>query len=215
MAQTNSNMYTSNRALNGVDHLTTHRQREYSVVDKKLQYRQFGGFHFGAAFFGWLVSSGMGVILISLLAAAGSAVAVTSIKNPQAINSSTATTVGLTGGLLLLMALAISYYAGGYVAGRMSRFDGARQGFGVWTIGILVTTLLGVIGAFVGSQYNVLQQLNLPHVPINQGSYTKAGLITSLAIFVVSLVAAISGGKAGEKFHRKIDNKGTIGQAVR
>ena len=40
-----------------------------------------------------------------------------------------AETIGLVGGALLLAALMIAYFAGGYVAGRMSRFDGARQGF--------------------------------------------------------------------------------------
>ena len=30
-------------------------------------------------------------------------------------------------------------YGGGYVAGRMARFDGGRQGFRVWLLGLLVT----------------------------------------------------------------------------
>ena len=40
--------------------------------------------------------------------------------------------ITLGGGIALLVALLIAYFSGGYVAGRMSRFDGARQGIGVW-----------------------------------------------------------------------------------
>ncbi len=36
----------------------------------------------------------------------------------------------LLGGIALLVALIVAYYAGGYVAGRMSRFDGAPPGHG-------------------------------------------------------------------------------------
>ena len=45
------------------------------------------------------------------------------------------------------MALAVAYFAGGYVAGRMSRFDGARQGLGTWLLGLVVTVVLAVVGA--------------------------------------------------------------------
>jgi len=181
---------------------------EHAVVNRELQYRYFGGFHFGAAFFGWLVATGLGAILIALLGAAGSAVA---ISNLDRVTTGTADTVGIMSGILLLVALAIAYYAGGYVAGRMSRFDGARQGFGTWLIGLIVTLVLGGIGAAAGAKYNVLQQLNLPHLPINQGSFTTGGLIVSLAALLLTLLSAIVGGKQGEMYHRRVDTTGEVG----
>ena len=39
-----------------------------------------------------------------------------------------ANTVSLVAAIVLVAVLALAYYTGGYVAGRMSRFDGARQG---------------------------------------------------------------------------------------
>ena len=51
--------------------------------------------------------------------------------------------LGLGGAIALLVVLMIAYYAGGYVAGRMSRFDGARQGLGTWAIGLIVTVAPG------------------------------------------------------------------------
>ena len=106
---------------------------------------------------------------------------------------------------MLLLVLAIAYYAGGYVAGRMSRFDGPRQGLGVWLVGLIVTVVLAVAGAVLGSKYNVLSQLKLPRIPVDEGSLTTGGLIALLAIVVVTALAAIAGGKQGTHYHRKID----------
>jgi hypothetical protein len=166
--------------------------------------------HWGAALYGWLVSTGIAAILTAILGAAGSAVAVTSINNASNITGSTAQTVGLVSGILFLVVLAIAYYAGGYVAGRLSRFDGARQGFATWVIGVIVTLILGGAGAALGAKYNILQQLNLPHLPIGS-SFTTGGLVASLLALLVTLAAAVSGGKTGENYHRKIDAEGTVG----
>jgi hypothetical protein len=65
----------------------------------------------------------------------------------------------------MLVVLGIAYFAGGYVAGRMARFDGARQGVAVWIIGLLVVLLLAGAGAAFGAKYNVLAQLDLPGSP--------------------------------------------------
>jgi hypothetical protein len=94
---------------------------------------------------------------------------------------------------------------GGYNAGRLSRFDGGRQGLGVWIVGLLVTILLGVAGAIFGSEYNVLQRLDLPRIPIDEGSLATGGVIALVAIVVLTLLAAIAGGKAGERYHKKVD----------
>jgi amino acid transporter len=191
-----------------------HDASDQTVIDRSLQRREYGGFHLGSAFFGWLVSTGIATILTSILAAAGSAVAVSKIDNTNSISSQTATTVGLVSGILLLIVLAISYYAGGYVAGRMSRFDGARQGVGVWFIGFIIMLLLAGAGAALGAKYNILQQLNLPNLPVNGSSFTRGGLITTIAALVITLLAAILGGKVGEGFHRKVDATGDVDTAV-
>jgi hypothetical protein len=104
--------------------------------------------------------------------------------------------------------LLVAYFAGGYVAGRMSRFDGPRQGAGVWVIGLLVTILLAVAGVVLGAEYNVLSQLSLPRIPVDEGSLTTGGVITLIAVVLGTLLAAIAGGKAGTRYHRKIDKIG-------
>jgi hypothetical protein len=173
------------------------------------QREEFGGFNVGAAFFGWLVAVGLGALLVGLLAAAGTAVGLTELSETEAAGN--ATEIGLGGAIALLAALAIAYYAGGYVAGRMSRFDGARQGVGVWLIGLLVTIALAVVGAILGSEYNVLERLDLPAVPVGDSELATGGALALAIVVAGTLVAAVIGGKAGERYHRKVDRVGLAG----
>jgi uncharacterized membrane protein YfcA len=54
----------------------------------------------------------------------------------------------------------------------------------------------------------VLAQLNLPRIPIDEGTATTAGIIALVAVLLVTLLGAILGGKLGERFHRKVDRAG-------
>jgi hypothetical protein len=186
----------------------TYDDVQAEVTDK--QHARYGGLNIGAAFFGWVVASGIGILLASILSAGGVALAVSKLQNGvNSVSSATAQTIGIAGGIALLVALLIAYFAGGYVAGRMSRFDGARQGFGTWLFGIVIALILAAAGAIFGAKYNVLQGLNLPHIPVKAGSLTAGGVVTSIAALIVTLLASIAGGKMGERYHRKIDHAAT------
>jgi hypothetical protein len=172
--------------------------RETMADQRARQREEFGGINWGSAFFGWLVAVGMAVLLTGLLAAAGAAIGLTE-------NSADGETLSLAGGIALLVVLALAYYCGGYVSGRMSRFDGGRQGLGVWLFGLLVTVALAVVAVIAGSEYNVVEQANLPRLPVGQDELTTGGLIATAAIVLGTLLAAVAGGKAGERFHRRVD----------
>jgi sporulation protein YlmC with PRC-barrel domain len=156
---------------------------------RERQHEEYGGFNFGAAFFGWLVAVGIAALLTAILAAAG--------------------TVGIVGGIVLVLILVLAYYSGGYVAGRMSRFDGARQGLGVWLFGLLITIAAAVAGAVFGSKYNVLSKLDLPRIPVDEGSLTTGGLIALAVVLIGTLLGAMAGGKTGERYHKKVDRAGS------
>jgi hypothetical protein len=182
--------------------LTRERMRHV----RARQHEEFGGINWGAAFFGWLVAVGLGALLVGLLAAAGAAVGLTELSTSEATGE--AESIGVGGAIALLVVLAIAYYCGGYVAGRMSRFDGARQGLGAWLIGLIVTIALAVAGAVLGSEYNVLEQLDLPALPVGDSTLATGGAIALAAVLIGTLLAAIVGGKAGERYHRKVDRAG-------
>jgi len=155
------------------------------------------------------VAIGLSALLVAVLGAAGAAVGLTEVTSSEA--RANAESVGLGGGIALLVVLMLAYYAGGYVAGRMSRFDGGRQGFGVWLFGLLATIVLALVGVIAGSEYNVLAQLNLPRLPVDEGALTTGGVIALAAILIGTLLAAMIGGKAGERFHKKVDRVGLDG----
>ena len=181
--------------------------REHLHTARARQREEYGGINWGAAFFGWLVAVGLGSLLVAILAAAGTAVGLTQ-NVTEADATTNAETIGVGGAIAVLVVLMIAYYCGGYVAGRMSRFDGARQGFGAWLFGVAVTIVLALAAVILGSEYNVLEQLNLPSLPVGDSTLTTGGAIALAAVVLGSLLAAVGGGKAGERYHRKIDHVG-------
>jgi hypothetical protein len=161
------------------------------------QREEFGGIFWGSAFFGCLTAIGLGAILAGIVAAVGAALELTENASDE--------TIGLGGGIALLVVLFVSYLAGGYVAGRMARFDGARQGVGVFAWAVVLALVLAG-GAWIGGEeYNVLERLDLPRLPVDEGTLTTGGIIALAAGLLTMLVAAVVGGKLGERFHRRVD----------
>lgn len=194
------------------DHRGTTGHRA-AVAEQK---EQFGGIKWGSAFFGWLTATGTALILTALAAALGTAFGLASTPGGagQAADQAgqaaqTAQTAGLVSAIVVLVILLIAYYAGGYVAGRMARFNGAKQGLAVWLWAIIIAVVVAILAAVAGSQFDILANLNgLPRLPINEGALTTAGIITALVALAASLIGAILGGLAGMRFHRKVDRVG-------
>ncbi|WP_237492341.1 hypothetical protein [Modestobacter sp. L9-4] len=173
------------------------------------QKERFGGISWGSAFFGWLSANGMAVLLIALLSAGGLAFGLSDkVASVDAAADSATSGIGLGAGIALLVALFLAYLAGGYVAGRMARFDGGKQGLAVWVIGLVVVVLLALAGLVFGAQYNVLAQLDLPRIPIDEGTATTAGIIALVAVLLATLLGAVLGGLLGTRYHRKVDRVG-------
>lgn len=173
---------------------------------------EFGGMKFGSAFFGWLTATGTAVLLTALVAGAGAAIGLGSNVDPDAVAddaAQNADTIGIVGSIAVLVILFVAYYAGGYVAGRMARFSGAKQGLAVWLWALIIAVVLAIVTAIAGSQWNVLANLNtFPRLPIGEGQLTTIGIVTAIAALLVSLGAAVLGGLGGMRFHRKVDRVG-------
>ena len=189
-----------------IDPSAQHRAdvRTSAATEVDPAYRGFKG---GAAFFGWLVAIGLIALLTGIVGAIAAGVDY-AITIDWTAAKDDAGTIGIASGAVLLLILAIAYYNGGYVAGRLARFDGARQGFGVWLIGVVVTVIVAGIAGLAGSQYDVLDRVDLPSLPIADDTLTTGGLVALVAAVVVTLFAALIGGKAGQRYHRRIDNSG-------
>lgn len=188
--------------MSDMEHETVVTERSALAEGRARQRERFGGAKIGAAFFGWLVSVGMTVLLSAIAAGAGVAVG-----NTVAIDAAgaDAATVGLTGAATVLVVLALAYLTGGYVAGRLARFDGTRNGVLTWLVGVIVTVLAGLIAAAIGSNSDLVARVRLPAFPGDLATVTMGGLIALAVLLVVTLLAAAAGGRLGERFHRRVD----------
>lgn len=186
-------------------------QRDHLLEKEK---EEFGGVKIGSAFFGWLTATGTAILLTALATALGAVVG--NVTNTDVADQATQDpqTAGIVGAIILAVVLFISYYCGGYVAGRMARFNGMKQGVAVWAWAIVIAIVVGILGLIAGDQFNLLAQVNsFPQIP-NADNMTTAGIISAIVAAVIALVGAILGGLAGMHFHRKVDKANLVDNHV-
>jgi membrane protease YdiL (CAAX protease family) len=175
------------------------------------QKRRFGGIRWGSAFFGWVTAMGMAVLLSAVVAAVGAALGLVSLSGTpdDVLDQATARTVGVTGAIVLLAILFVGYFCGGYVAGRMARFAGAKQGVAVWLWALLFAVIAAIVGAVAGVRFDALAS-GLPSLPVTADELTTGSAATAVGALVASLVGAVLGGLAGMRYHRKVDRDLTV-----
>lgn len=204
---TGSSKHGSTEASRAGDALP--RDRASVIAREKDAY---GGIKIGSAFFGWLTATGAAALLLAVAAAAGIGVGLgVDITDPGAVAEEAGAnveSVGLTGGIILLVILFIAYFSGGYVAGRMARFDGTKQGLAVWLWAVVIAVVLGLAALLAGDQFNLFGQFEDLGLPTELENVTTAVIVAVLAIAVVTLLGALLGGKVGMNFHRRVDRAG-------
>jgi hypothetical protein len=167
--------------------------------------RRFGGIRWGSAFFGWVTAVGMVTLLSTLLTAAGGTLGLV----PPAVDATTLQTMGVAGAVAMLAIVFLGYYCGGYVAGRMARFAGARQGVAVWLWTLLAAVIGAVVatvsGAVTGPRLDELFRLPLNGGFMNGGVISAGAAALAVGVLVVTLLGAVLGGLAGMRYHRRID----------
>jgi hypothetical protein len=91
----------------------------------------------------------------------------------------------------------------------MARFDGAKQGLGVWLWALVAAIVVALLGLVAGDEFNLLERVNaFPRIPVNEGELTTIGIVAAVLAALVPLVAAMLGGQAGMRFHRNVDAAG-------
>ena len=91
----------------------------------------------------------------------------------------------------------------------MARFNGLKQGLGVWLWAVIMAILVAVAGWLADARFDVLAQLNsFPRIPLNEGTLTTAGVIVAICVVAASLIGALLGGLAGMRYHRRVDRAG-------
>lgn len=183
------------------------RHDRETVVARERE--RFGGVKIGSAFFGWLAATGAVVLLTALAAAVVALIASMTggigdaVEGAQQDMQST----GIWGIVILLLIWFIGYYCGGYVAGRMARFDGAKQGVAVWAWAVVIAIVAAIIGLVAGQNF-ALPPGSMPTLPLPEDQATTAAIISAVVVAIVALIGAVLGGLAGMRFHRRVDRAG-------
>jgi hypothetical protein len=172
-------------------------RRERQAYGKRIQWE--------AVFFGLLAGIGLAASLLAMVLGGLVAAGVTDFgQNAGTLVDHMAT----GGGAIGVAVLALGYLAGGYVAARMARFDGWRQGLGIWLLSLLLLLAAAVTAWIAGGELDPAKSISLPSNPIDEGPLRHGGVILAAVAVLVPLIFAVIGGVLGERFHRAVDRAG-------
>ena len=119
----------------------------------------------------------------------------------------------ITGLVLVAILVFLTYFLGGYVAGRLARFDGGRNGamLLLWTgVAVLVLALINaVLSSFlpsgVAEGINNLVQNNVLTIVDGLSQLGLVGILILVGALLVALVGGFLGGRLGGRYHAEID----------
>jgi hypothetical protein len=160
--------------------------------------RRFGGIDVPASLVGMLTALAFLVLFAGLV---GAAIGAIGYQTGLSGDDEEISLASLIGGLL---ALVLAYLLGGWTAGRIARYDGPLNGAmtGVWTL-VLAAVFAG-LGAWVGSEYDVLRNVDLPQW-FSRDAFTTGAIVSGVVAIAAMLIGGALGGAWGERFHRHAD----------
>ena len=115
--------------------------------------------------------------------------------------------VEVVGAIVAILAVLVSFIAGGWAAGRMARYDGAINGVGAALWFVLAAAVFGALGLWFGQEYNAFALAELPNWfgQIGADEVTLKSIAGALAGIVAAILGGGIGGMLGEQYHRDVD----------
>ncbi|WP_162924472.1 hypothetical protein [Rubrobacter indicoceani] len=119
------------------------------------------------------------------------------------------TAAAITALVLLAVLVFLTYLFGGYVSGRLARFDGGRNGAMSVVWALLVGFLLFVAGTLlpgtVGESVRDFYQGSLLPTLSSLLDLGAAGIGAVVGVVIIAILGGIVGGKIGSRYHEEID----------
>ena len=170
-----------------------------------MQKSRYSRMHLLPGLLGWLITislmdGGLWAIQSWLtLTGQSESVEYASVVSRLFSGASNAVPVAVTLSVLIFFA----YLVGGYAAGRMARFAGAKQGIAVWLWQIMAL-ILGSLATFLAPQLFQNGVASLSLQKLIAGDFAN-GLLAVLLVLALSFLGAILGGLLGRLYHRRVD----------
>jgi hypothetical protein len=167
----------------------------------------YGGVDWLASFLGFVFAAVLGA-LFSLVAGL--------VLAPLGFSLNLGGEIGaavITGLVLLAVLVFLTYFFGGYVAGRLARFDGGRNGamLILWTLAVALLAALagGIFSNFLPTGIseglrNFIQNDVLPAIG-NLSQLGIIGIVVFVGALLVALLGGFLGGRLGSRYHAEID----------
>jgi hypothetical protein len=169
--------------------------------------QEFGGrIQWEAVFFGLLAAVGLAACLVATVLGA---LIAAGVLDPHESVDGLVDQMMAGGGAISLAILAVSYLTGGYVAARMARFDGWRQGLGIWLLSLIVVLVAAITAWIAGGDLDPTKSISLPSNPVDEGPLHQGAAVIAPVLVILPLLAALVGGVLGDRFHRAVDRAGT------
>ncbi len=168
----------------------------------------YGGIDWLASFLGFVFA----LVAGSVLAGIAGLVLVPLGFSPN-FNTGTLGPAAITGLVVVAVVLFLTYFFGGYVSGRLARFDGGLNGIMLvlWTLvaGLLVVLAGGILSSFLPAGFaeqlrNAVQVGLLPAFN-NLVGIGAIGIGVLVGAFLVALLGGFVGGRTGGRYHTDID----------
>src|SRR5215213_203796 len=171
----------------------------------------YGGVDWLASFLGYVFT-----VVLALVFSAIAGLVLVPFGFPPEISGGQLGASVLTGLAVLGVLIFLTYFFGGYVAGRLARFDGGRNGAMVlvWTfIVVLILALVTVVfsGFLPDGAAEGIRNLGQGTASA-AGSLASslagagvAGIVVAVAALLLALLGGFFGGRLGSRYHTEID----------
>jgi amino acid transporter len=173
-------------------------------VDMRAIRDRFGGADLLAGILGMFAALGTLVFLGSLLLAGRASIG---YQLNQIDFDGNLQEVEVVGAIVAIVVVLVSFFVGGWAAGRVARYDGGINGLGVALWFILLVAIFGALGLWFGQEYNAFAGVDLPNWfgQLGADDLTLKSVAGALAGMVAALLGGYIGGVTGEVYHRNVD----------
>lgn len=141
---------------------------------------------------------------ITLLAAAAGAVGSEMGLTTDGISNEEWRQAGIGATVAGALVLFVSFFFGGYTAGRMGRRAGTTHGLGVFALAVLLLGIVAALAAWLGDPDAVQDTLTDNGVPTDADTWSDIGIGAAIAAGVAMLLGAVLGGMKGDRWHTRL-----------
>jgi MFS family permease len=151
---------------------------------------------------GTLVAFGFVAVVLAIVGSIGNQFGISTdgVSTDQWRNAGIATAAVAT------VVLFVSFFFGGYTAGRMGRRAGFSHGAAVFALGVVAVAVVVGLTAWTGTAHTVRTNLADSGVPTDASTWSGVAIGALLAGLVATFLGAALGGIRGERWHGRLES---------